>query len=276
MKIASQNEVPIEAFVTCKSCGGPVILATTGRPRVHAYCDTPQCRKVAAAARARAHRAGKRLPPLDPPPIRITSSVVHGNNAHLIREVAHHYLIDGAIVADVTFGQGVFWRQLGRTRFRLIGSDIRALPSVDVVADFRQLPYADASIDVVVLDPPYVHIGPNGHYMDDRYGGASTTPCCSHQQIIARYRDGLIEARRVLRPHGQVWVKTMDEIESGLQRMSHIEVHDIAVRLGLKVRDLFLLVGHKAASGALRWRRQKHARKAHSYLWVFEQRGSGK
>jgi hypothetical protein len=43
-------------------------------------------------------------------------------------------------------------------------------PLGDLVADFRQLPYADDSLDVVVLDPPYMHYG---HYINDcKYGNS--------------------------------------------------------------------------------------------------------
>jgi hypothetical protein len=269
MKIASQNEVGVETFVTCQGCGGPVVLAVTGRPRVHPYCDLPQCRKVAAAARARACRAGKRLLPIAPPYIEPVYSVVEGTNADLIRKVARLYIPDDALVADPTFGHGVFWRKLGRTRFRLIGSDKRIMPGVSLVADIRQgLPYADSSFDVFVLDPPYVHTGPNGHYLDHRYGGAATTANHSHADIIDLYRKGMVEARRVLRRGGTLWVKTQDEIESGRQRRSLIEVYNIAVELGFKDRDLFLLVPPPIKTK--RWRKQYHARKTHSYLWVFE------
>ena len=214
---ASQNPTERRSFVTCENCGGFVLLQSKGRPRVHAFCDRPQCRKAAAAARARASRAGQRLRPIEPPlPPHIRT--VQGNNADLIAAVARLYLPDAAVVADVTWGKGVFWRRFNeRRRFTLIGSDIRALGG-RLVADFRCLPYADASIDVVVLDPPYVHTGANGHYLDDNYGGAATTPSFNHDAIITLYRDGLVEALRVLRPNGQAWVKCQDEIESGRQR----------------------------------------------------------
>jgi hypothetical protein len=198
--------------VTCEACGGAVLLQPNGRPRVHAFCDAPTCRKAAAAARARPSRAGKRLRPLDPPlPNHVRS--VHGNNADLIAAVARLYIPDDAVVADVTWGMGVFWKRFTRRRFTLIGSDILGdRPGLKVRADFRQLPYANDSIDVVVLDPPYTHCG---HYANnDRYGSALTDHL-NHREIMALYREGMIEAKRVLRRGGTLWVKCKDEIESG-------------------------------------------------------------
>ena len=44
----------------------------------------------------------------------------------------------------------------------------------------------------------------------------------------------------MLRPNGQVWVKCQDEIESGRQCWSHIEIRAIARKLGFKAKDLFI------------------------------------
>jgi hypothetical protein len=45
----------------------------------------------------------------------------------------------------------------------------------------------------------------------------------------------------------------------------------VAKALGLYARDLFILIPPSAGITE-RWRTQHHARKAHSYLWVFELR----
>jgi hypothetical protein len=260
---ASQNQANESGFVTCENCDGRVMLHATGRPRVHAFCSLPQCRRAAAAARGRASRAGKRQRPIDLPlPDEVRT--IHGNNSALIAAVARLYLPDDAIVADVTWGCGVFWRRFnGRRRFRLIGSDIRDQAGVTLRADFRQLPYADASVSVVVLDPPYTHCG---HYLNNHRYGSALTDHLRHREIIDLYRAGMVEARRVLTPGGTLWVKCQDE-NDGKQNWTHCTLMDIAVQLGLRSQDLFVLAPRPAPTR--RWQRQKHARKAHSYLWVF-------
>jgi hypothetical protein len=77
---------------------------------------------------------------------------------------------------------------------------------------------------------------------------------------------------RVLKRGGQLWVKCQDEIESGRQCRSQIEIHAIAKTLQLGDVDLVLLVPPPMKHR--RWQRQQHARKTHSYLWVFERRAS--
>jgi hypothetical protein len=267
MLVPPQKQADRSSFVACENCGNPVLLRTTGRPRVHAFCNKPECLKVAAATRSRLSRAGKRLRPIDPPlPDHIRT--VRGSNADLIAAVARLYVPDGAIVADVTWGQGVFWKRFnGHRRFTLVGSDLRHMTGANLVADFRQLPYADASLDVVVLDPPYRHTGPNHDYLDHRYGGSTTTPNFRHADIIALYRSGMTEAKRVLRHSGTLWVKCQDEIESGQQRRSFIKIYNDAIALGFHDEDHFIVIPN--AITTRRWLHQKHALKSHSYIWVF-------
>jgi len=146
---------------------------------------------------------------------------------------------------------------------------------VGLIADFRALPYADASVDVVVLDPPYVHNAGqrNGHGYaptTTRYNGRATTAGMYNADIMALYRDGMTEAFRVLSPEGGTcWVKCKDEVEREVQRWSHITICQMALEIGFCARDLFILTGMTSPQ---RWpgRIQRHARKNHSYLWIFQ------
>jgi DNA modification methylase len=91
----------------------------------------------------------------------------------------------------------------------------------------------------------------------------------SHDKIIEElYGGGLKEARRVLKSGGLAWVKCGDEVVAGKQRWSHVEILEIAEDLGFEAVDLFIL--HRDAEPVLQRKRQLHARKNHSYLWVFK------
>jgi hypothetical protein len=200
-----------------------------------------------------------------PQPLLIETAY-QGTNASLIRHVARLYIADGALVADVTYGKGVFWRKTDTSRFTLLTSDKLTVPERPY--DFRQLPYASGSLDVVVCDPPYIH-NPGIHRYDHQYQNSATTGGLSHDGILQLYQEGMQEARRVLKPSGsQLWVKCKDEVSSGKQCWSHLEIYNLARALGFAARDLFVLVSKSPLLG-YRWTHQLHARKTHSYLWVF-------
>ena len=61
---------------------------------------------------------------------------------------------------------------------------------------------------------------------------------------------------------------------AGKQRWSHLEILKIAEALGFIAIDLFIL--HRSAPALIQHERQLHARKNHSFLWVFEKPAGGK
>lgn len=197
----------------------------------------------------------------------ITSAIVGGDNADLFLEISKLYLQPGDTIADVTYGKGAFWRKVDVCQFKMLLSDLRGQHGVQRF-DLRDLPYLNGSVNVVVLDPPYMH-NPGKPMVDTRYANQKTTKGMYHDDIMDLYRDGIREAKRILKEDGLLMVKCKDEIEGGRQRWSHIGVWQIAVHLGFYAKDLFILIPSSRTSFN-RWSRQLHARKIHSYLWVFQ------
>ena len=151
-------------------------------------------------------------------------------------------------------------------KYRFCPSDVLTCP--DNPYDFRQLPYGDGDFDVHVFDPPYAH-NPGRMLVNSTYNNRETTTGLNHAGIIQLYRKGMREGHRIQKGKGLMLVKCQDEIESSKQKMSHIEVHDIATKeLGMTVLDLFIL--KQKTDPVIQHKKQKHARKNHSYLWVFQ------
>jgi ubiquinone/menaquinone biosynthesis C-methylase UbiE len=194
-----------------------------------------------------------------------------GLNEDLISEVAKLYLKPGMKVADVTYGAGRFWKKAtpNDLGIELFASDL--IPEEEFVEkyDFTKLPYGDKTFDVVVFDPPYMHGQGTGKgvkesiskvYKSNESGSSSW----SHKKTLQLYAAGMREAARIVKPGGMIFVKCQDEIESGKQQWTHVELLEIAASLGLKTHDLFVLVF--PGKPALRQAKQLHARKNHSYL----------
>ena len=182
-----------------------------------------------------------------------------GTNADLLPDVMKMYSKDGDIVADVTYGKGVFWRDVDLSKY-----DFKPTDLMDGV-DFSDLPYDDDSIDVLVLDPPYMH---GGSTVKESINKCYRNQNTSHERVVRLYARGILEAARVLKKKGRILVKCQDEIESGRQRMSHVEIIQLLELLGFRLLDLFTLV--QTTKPAMRERYQKTARKNHSYMLVGE------
>ena len=191
-----------------------------------------------------------------------------GNNADLLASAFSLYAPDGAIIADLTYGKGSFWKRIDRDKYTALVSDIKPSPEIDARIDFRSLPYKNGSIDLVILDPPYLSGGDTvvGH-INRQYSCDSRT---SHQGVIRRYAVGIVESARVLKKRGRLFVKCQDETVSGRQHFSHIELIRLLEILGFKILDLLLLTATNTP--CMRHNYQKTARKNHSYLILGELR----
>ena len=203
-------------------------------------------------------------------------------NAELFPAVMALHVPDGALVADVTYGQGVFWRQVPPGRYRLLATDLAT------GTDCRALPYAAASIDALVLDPPYLEgllrekvatrggQGSHGALRSFYAAGAAERPTGGrwHQAVLDLYLDAAREARRVLRDQGILIVKCQDEVSANRQELTHVQIVAGLAALGFYARDLFVLV-RSNRPGVARLLRQVHARKNHSYFLVFQKVPAG-
>ena len=138
----------------------------------------------------------------------ILSAHVDGND-RLFQRILVLYVKLGSVIADVTYGKGVFWRRIPTDAYYLRATDIQ-----DGV-DCRSLPYEDGEIDCVVLDPPYMH-EPGGtahevhapfeeHYRNN--GSGFRTERKYDEAVLDLYRDAGREAHRVLRDSAVLIVK---------------------------------------------------------------------
>jgi len=184
-----------------------------------------------------------------------------GTNADLFPSILKMYVKDGATVADVTYGRGVFWRNVEKDKYQLKATDLQ-----DGV-NFCALPYDAASIDALILDPPYMH---GGATIKDSINQCYKNQNTSHESVVRLYAGGILEAARVLKKKGRIIVKTQDEIESGRQRHTHIEIIQLLEIFGYRILDTFVLV--QPTMPAMREKYQLSARKNHSYAIVAELR----
>ena len=206
-----------------------------------------------------------------------------GTNDEVFPEVLDLHVEPGSEIVDVTYGEGVFWRQVPSGEYELTATDIdpsRSPDSTDGV-DCRDLPYDDASFDCVVLDPPYAEgfyetpdkPSENDYWIKDRYVGTTGEQSATyHDAVLEMYAAAGEEARRVLRDDGLLIAKMQDEVSRNEQRLTHVEVTNIYEEMGFHAKDLFVVVRPDTPTVG-RMYEQRRARKNHSYFLVYEKRG---
>ncbi len=203
-------------------------------------------------------------------------------NAELFPQILKLHVRDGAKVADVTYGSGVFWKNVDLSNYDLKASDIAT------GIDCRSLPYADEEFDALVLDPPYMegllrsnkeHKAGAGSFSAFREyysnGDEVSQGPKWHGAVTDLYFKATDEAHRVLKDRGTFIVKCQDEVSANRQWLTHVEIINYAEKLGFYTKDLFVLVRQNKA-GIVRLKKQVHARKNHSYFLIFEKMPKGK
>lgn len=221
----------------------------------------------------------------------LVQSAQVGDNAGLFAEIMRLHVPAGSVVADVTYAGGTFWKRIPEGRYQLHASDLAPeRPKISLFVNYRggvdcrDLPYEDASVDCVVLDPPYMEgffrreasqqAGSGSHSAFRRAYSRGTGTSGEegprwHDAVTDLYLRAGVEARRVLRRGGHVIVKCQDEVSANRQRLTHVEIVTGYEDLGFYCKDLFVLVRPNAPAVS-RLLTQVHARKNHSYFLVFE------
>ena len=173
----------------------------------------------------------------------------------------------GGFDADPAFGAGGFYKagiKVPPYCFDIAPRDPRAL-----AADCRDLPLSAGSVRSIIFDPPFFFGGGDGGKMNAQYKSFT-----SLEEMLAVYAAALGEFWRVLQPMGIVVFKCQDIIHGRKNYFIHVDVVQMAQQVGFVPIDLFLKL-NKTAIIAHNYENQNHARKMHSYFWVFKKPGRG-
>lgn len=164
---------------------------------------------------------------------------------------------------DPTFGNGGFYKIIQKPKFCFDLSPVPDLAAGVVKADVRALPLRDKSVYSIIFDPPFLAGGGKSGIMTSRYGYMEKV-----EDVWELYWKALVEFKRVLKPFGVVVIKCQDSIHGRNQYFTHAVIMNYAVQLGLYPKDLFILL---SKNRPIQWnvKTQNHARKFHSYFWVF-------
>lgn len=142
-------------------------------------------------------------------------SATTGGNADLFPNILEVYSGPGARILDMTYGKGVFWKNIPAGKYNVTTNDM--IQKADHQQDFRKMSFESGSFNAVVLDPPYAY-SPKSTVKESIagcYGLNNSVDISNMQKVLELYEDGIREARRLLSKEGILIVKTQDIIQAG-------------------------------------------------------------
>lgn len=196
-------------------------------------------------------------------------SSINYNEQELIRDILFLHAKGKEIDCDPTYSVGNFYKN-GVPQPIHKFDKYPQLPNV-IEASSENIPLQDDSCNVIMFDPPFV-IG--GELHDGIKDGSSIiakrfTSFLSFDELKTMYSDSLKEFYRILNKGGIVIFKCQDVVVSAKQHFTHCWVMFEALKIGFYPKDLFILLAKNRLTDG---REQQHARKFHSYYWIFEKK----
>ncbi|GAB2574157.1 class I SAM-dependent methyltransferase [Spirosoma areae] len=180
----------------------------------------------------------------------------------LLQNILTLYVAGSTFDVDATYGYGEFYKRIPRPKLCF---DIDPKKPEATLGDSRNLPIPSSSIKSLMFDPPFVvsnHVTSENYVMSEKYGGYKTIT-----ELRNHYKTSLDEFSRVLRPRGILVFKCQDFVHGRSNYFIHNEIYEMAKASGFKGVDLYILFARNRFRGGVN--EQNHARKFHSYFWIF-------
>ena len=132
-------------------------------------------------------------------------------------------------------------------------------------ADVSNIPLISSSVNSIMFDPPFMfgtHGQTKNNIMTKRF-----TMFDKFRELETMYKGALKEFYRLLKDKGILAFKCQDYTDSKTT-LTHCLVHKWATEQGFYAKDIFILIAKaRIYNPSLT---QRHARKFHSYYFVFE------
>lgn len=190
-------------------------------------------------------------------------STISYDQDEIIQDIMTLYC-GGKIDCDPTYSKGVFYKNLPEPKFKF---DIKVQAPGVIQADARKIPLRNGYVNSVMFDPPFVTANPINSkegIIRGRFGYF-----INMYDLWDFYIHSMTDIYRILADDGIMIFKCQDGIEWRKQYMTHVQVMIDAIQIGFYPKDLFILLA-KSRIVSPNQKNQQHARKFHSYFWVFQ------
>ena len=194
---------------------------------------------------------------------------INYNQQEIINNILQLYNNGNSIDLDCTYSKGVFYKN-GIVQEPKHKSDIKPLFKDVIKADSMNLPFPNDFFQCIMCDLPF--LATSGESLKENNGNIINKRFSIFEneiQLHQVYLYTIQEVYRVLRENGILIFKCQDKVSSGNQYFSHVVICEKAINIGYYPLDLFILLSKNRIIA--NWQKnQKHARKYHSYFWVFK------
>lgn len=202
----------------------------------------------------------------------MVKSIVHSDEEALLSILKIH--ANGqSIDLDPTYSTGGFYKKttVSEPKYKF---DIEPQSPGVLAADAANLPLPDNSVNVTVFDPPFLATtGPSLKKQDESNKLNKRFKVFPNEESLFKfYTDALKELYRVTKPNGILIFKCQDKVSSGKQYFSHCYIYNSACEIKWYPKDFFILLAKHRLVAGWQLQNQKHARKFHSYYWVFQKK----
>ena len=204
------------------------------------------------------------------------SSVVIGKDREVIPTILSVHAVPNPVILDACHNKGVMWKNSGYTPDRTL--DIDPSMGTSEVGDFRAMPYADSSFDVIAFDPPHLpnasgSAGSSG-IEAKQYGLTGNHDYGEGDNVSPAFAPFLTEARRVLRPNGIIIAKISDLVHNHKYQWQHVDfIQAVRDTTGMTACDVIVKADPAAGNlSSSKWVNVRHFRRGHCF-WIVVRKG---
>lgn len=197
-------------------------------------------------------------------------SVVNGRDSDVLPILFEVHHPNAKNILDCTYNKGRMWKG---TPYQPIRMDIDSKYDVDVVGDFRYMPFVDNSFDVIVFDPPHRPIAAGKTSAYAKYNEGELDKGREGDNVSDLFLPFLKEAKRVLRDEGVIFAKIADLTHNHKYQWQHVDFINYVIKVNLTPCDLIIKIDPCAGNlKSSKWKNIKHFRKKHCY-WIVVRKG---
>ncbi len=196
-------------------------------------------------------------------------SSINYKEQEIIRDILYLHANGNYIDCDPCFSVGNFYKNGLPKPKHIFDKTPQVSGCIEATSD--NLPLENESVNTIMFDPPFVISGENYDELSEGSGIISKrfTAFKDFEEIKIMYSGSLKEFHRILKEDGIVIFKCQDIVSSAKNHFTHCWVMYEAMKYGFYPKDLFILFAKNRINDG---RKQQHARKYHSYFFVFQKK----